>query len=192
MLLPQAELTLNHLLTARCNPNLSAHAYINGMHDFNKVPLAPPGTKVIIHQKIGTHNSWSYRGKPAWYIGPAQIIIGALNNVFLPETRQEVIVDTLTFIPTKVAFPTYDVSMHLKTAIDKIIKLLMISPTRNIYPINTTHQAVVQTALKNVATLLGAKTLNLEVQEPKLHASPKCLPCGSQTSLIFKLWHAIF
>ena len=169
-LLPQAELTLNHLRTARCNPNLSAHAYINGMHDFNKVPLAPPGTKVIIHQKIGARNSWSYRGKSAWYIGPAPNHYRCF-KCFVPETRQEVIVDTLTFIPTKVAFPTYDVNMHLKTAIDKIIKLLTISPSNN-HPINNTHQTIVQTALKNVATLLGTKTLSLDLPKPKSPTAP--------------------
>ena len=41
-LLPQAEMTLNHLCTARCNPNLSAYTYIYGLNDFNKVPLPPP------------------------------------------------------------------------------------------------------------------------------------------------------
>ena len=48
-LIPQAELTLNLLRTSRINPNLSAWAYVNGIHDFNKSPLAPPGTKVVMH-----------------------------------------------------------------------------------------------------------------------------------------------
>ena len=48
-LLEQAELTLNLLHTSRYNPRLSAHAYLHGVHDFNREPLAPPGTKVIIH-----------------------------------------------------------------------------------------------------------------------------------------------
>ena len=41
-LLFQAELTLNVLRSSRVNPKL---------YDFNKTPLAPPGTKVIVHLK---------------------------------------------------------------------------------------------------------------------------------------------
>ena len=41
-LIPQAELTINLLRNSRVNPSLSACAYLFGMHDFNKVPLAPP------------------------------------------------------------------------------------------------------------------------------------------------------
>ena len=50
-LLPQAELTLNLLRSSRVNPHLSAHAYLNGFYDFAKCPMAPPGTKVVIHDK---------------------------------------------------------------------------------------------------------------------------------------------
>ena len=36
-LLPQAEMTLNLLRNCRVNPNLSAWAYLNGPHDFNRL-----------------------------------------------------------------------------------------------------------------------------------------------------------
>ena len=42
-LLRQCELTLNLLRTSRVNTKLSAWAYLNGVFDFNKTPLAPPG-----------------------------------------------------------------------------------------------------------------------------------------------------
>jgi hypothetical protein len=49
--IPQAVITLNLLRQSRINPKLSAHAQMNGLFDNNKTPLAPPGTKVIIHKK---------------------------------------------------------------------------------------------------------------------------------------------
>ena len=70
-LLSQAELTLNLLRNARCNHRLSAWAYLNGNHDFNRHPLAPPGTKNIIHLKPSNRPSWSFYGRMGWYIGPA-------------------------------------------------------------------------------------------------------------------------
>ena len=70
-LLEQALLTLNLLRTSRINPNLSAHAYLFGNHNFNKVPLVPPGTKIVVHNKPGTQASWAFHGDDAWSIGPA-------------------------------------------------------------------------------------------------------------------------
>ena len=49
-LLPQAELTLNLLRTSRINKNLSAYAQLDGMFDYNKTPLAPPGTRVLLFE----------------------------------------------------------------------------------------------------------------------------------------------
>ena len=46
----QATQTLNLLRPARLNPRLSAEAYLNGAFDYNKTPLAPPGTKVLVHK----------------------------------------------------------------------------------------------------------------------------------------------
>ena len=48
-LLKQSEMTLNLLRPARCYPKRSAYAYFEGQHDYNKVPLASPGTRVIIN-----------------------------------------------------------------------------------------------------------------------------------------------
>ena len=50
-LLPQAEITLNLLRNSRVHPQLSAYTHLHGPFDFNKTPMAPPGTKVIIHEK---------------------------------------------------------------------------------------------------------------------------------------------
>ena len=50
-LLPQSIVTLNLLRPSRINPNLSAHAQLHGLFDFNATPFAPPGTKVIVHLK---------------------------------------------------------------------------------------------------------------------------------------------
>jgi hypothetical protein len=49
--LPQCLITLNLLRRSRINPQLSAQAHMHGTFDFNCTPLAPPGTKVLIHEK---------------------------------------------------------------------------------------------------------------------------------------------
>ena len=70
-LLPQAELTLNLLRPSRLNPKLSAHAQLEGAFDFNRTPLAPPGTRVIVHEKPNQRRTWAPHGIDGWYIGPA-------------------------------------------------------------------------------------------------------------------------
>jgi hypothetical protein len=49
-LLPQATITLNLLRKSIIKPRISAYAQLNGRFDFNRVPLAPPGTRVIAHE----------------------------------------------------------------------------------------------------------------------------------------------
>ena len=58
-LLPQAELTLNLLRPSRLNPNLSAYAQLEGAFDFTRTPLAPPGTRVIVHEKPTQRRTWA-------------------------------------------------------------------------------------------------------------------------------------
>jgi hypothetical protein len=45
-LLPQVELTCNLLRPANANPNVSAHHYLYGNHDYNRMPLHPMGCAV--------------------------------------------------------------------------------------------------------------------------------------------------
>jgi hypothetical protein len=50
-LFPQAEMTLNLLRTSRQHPQLSAAAHYHGLIDYNKKDFAPPGCKIIAHEK---------------------------------------------------------------------------------------------------------------------------------------------
>jgi hypothetical protein len=50
-LLPQALITLNLLRSSRLNLRLSAYEHLEFTFDFNRTPLAPPGTKVVFHEK---------------------------------------------------------------------------------------------------------------------------------------------
>ena len=70
-IIPQAELTLNLLRKSRLNPKLSTWAYLFGNFDFNKSPLLPLGTKIILHTKPGKRASWDFHGEQGYYIGPA-------------------------------------------------------------------------------------------------------------------------
>ena len=70
-LLDQATITLNLLRQSRVNPKLSAYAYLFGNYAFNCFPMAPPVTRVVVHDKPNQRASWAHHGTPDWYIGPS-------------------------------------------------------------------------------------------------------------------------
>jgi len=56
-IIDQYGLTLNLLRNSRVDPNLSAWAYLFDNHNFNKVSLVPPVTKVLVHNKLSNRKT---------------------------------------------------------------------------------------------------------------------------------------
>ena len=88
---------------------ISAYAYIFGNFDFNKTPLAPPGTKMAVHVKPDKRPSLGYHVVLGYYVGPA------LNHYqcfkcYIPKTGGIRIADTVKFLPHDTTFPA--VTMH--------------------------------------------------------------------------------
>jgi hypothetical protein len=73
-LLPQAEVTLNLLDKSRQHPQLSAAAHYHGMVDYNKTSFAPPGCKIIAHEKPAKRQTWAPHGKFGYSLGPAMLL----------------------------------------------------------------------------------------------------------------------
>ena len=70
-LVPQAEITLNLMRTCRSNPAISAFEAVRGPFDINKTPIAPAGTRVVVHVKPLIRASWDAHGVEGFYVGPA-------------------------------------------------------------------------------------------------------------------------
>jgi hypothetical protein len=99
-LLPQAVITLNMLRTSRINPKLSAATHIYGQYDFNRAPMAPPGTRITAHETPIRRRTWAPHGQDGWYIGPA-LENYRFYTVYIKKTRGERIVETVEFFPEK-------------------------------------------------------------------------------------------
>jgi hypothetical protein len=69
-LLPQAEMTLNLLRTSRQHPQLSAADHYHGLIDYNNTSFAPPGCKIIAHEKPADHRTWAPHGQHGYSLGP--------------------------------------------------------------------------------------------------------------------------
>jgi hypothetical protein len=103
-ILPQAVIKLNMMRTSRMNPKLPAATHLFGQYDFNRAPMAPPGTRIIAHETPGRRRTWDPHGEDGWYIGPA------LENyrcytVYITKTRSNRIVETVEFSPHKFKLP---------------------------------------------------------------------------------------
>jgi hypothetical protein len=103
-ILPQAVMTLNMLRTSRINPKLSAATHIFGQYDFNRAPMAPPGTRIIAHETPGRRRTWAPHGQDGWYIGPA-LEHYRCYTVYITKTRSNRIVETVEFFPHKFTLP---------------------------------------------------------------------------------------
>jgi hypothetical protein len=95
-LLPQAEITLNLLLTSRLHPQLSAAAHFHGQIDYNKTAFVPLGCKIIAHEKPSQRRTWGPHDQPGYSLGPAIHHIRC-QDVYITSTASERIVDTLEF-----------------------------------------------------------------------------------------------
>ena len=74
---------------------------LEGAFDFNETPLAPPGSKVLVHEKPRVRKTWAPHGVEGWYIGPA-LEHYRCYKVYIHTTAAERIADTVQFFPEPV------------------------------------------------------------------------------------------
>jgi len=96
--------SLNLLRASRINPRLSAYAQLNGAFDYNATPMAPPGTRVLLHEKPSIRGSWALHGEEGWYVGPTKKHYRCY-TIHVNRTNSERIGDTVEFFPTHTTMP---------------------------------------------------------------------------------------
>jgi len=146
-LLPQAELTLNLLRGSRINPRLSAWAQLHGNFDFNRTPIAPPGIRVIIHEKPAVRQTWAPHGIDGWYLGPA-LRSYRCYTVWALDTQAQRITDTLTWLPSKIPMPTTSSLDYIQAGIADILHaLLNPSPNSPLAPLTDSQTLALKTLM---------------------------------------------
>jgi hypothetical protein len=90
--------------TSRLHPQLSAAAHFHGLLDYNKTSFAPPGCKIIAHEKPGNRRTWAPHGQYGYSLGPA-MHHHRCQNVYISSTASERIVDTLELFPHNYQIP---------------------------------------------------------------------------------------
>ena len=177
-LLPQAELTLNLLCLWRVNPRLSSYAYLFGHFDFNKTPLAPAGTKVLVHEKPKQQNSWDYHGIEGWYLGPSLDHYRCV-RCYLPSTGGVRDVDTVQFFPKRINFPTVTTEDMLIQSATGILTVLQTPPPSLVPKLH--YGDNVRNAIGQLARLLHRTVQRTKASSHKLPSLPHPSPLGAST-----------
>ena len=115
-LLPQTVMTLNMLRKSRINPTVSAYKYVNRKFDYNRMPLAPMGCAVQVHNSTNRRLTWAEHSLDGWYLKTSEEHYRC-HVVFIKKTRSERISDTVVFQHRYITNPTI-------TPEDKVVKAL--------------------------------------------------------------------
>jgi hypothetical protein len=94
----ESSLNLETASTALCRGAL------HGLVDYNKTAFAPPGCKIIAHEKPGKRRTWAPHGQHGYSLGPAMHHYRC-QNVYISATASERIVDTPEFFPHNYQMP---------------------------------------------------------------------------------------
>jgi hypothetical protein len=122
-IIKQAVMTLNMCRPSRINPKLSAYQQVWGNFDFNKTPLAPPGCKVVVHERAMERGAWACHGVGGYYIGPAMKHYRNYIS-YIPETKGIRTTNTIEFFPEKVDMPTTATTDCLARAAEDLAEIL--------------------------------------------------------------------
>jgi hypothetical protein len=171
-LIAQATTTLNLLRPARLNPRLSAEAHRNGAFDYNRTPLAPPGTKVLVHETPANRQTWAPHGVSGWYIGAAPEHYRC-HRMYITTTAAERIAKTVEFFPHDCAMPkTSSADNATQAALDLVDALENPSPAA---PFATIGQEQLH-AIRKLADIFCDTTSPAKNPQP---ASPRVTPSNS-------------
>jgi hypothetical protein len=125
-LLPQAVIALNMLSTSRINPKLSAATHIFGQYDFNRAPMAPPGTRIKAHETPSRRRTWAPHGQDGWHIGPA-LEHYQCYTVYIMKNREERVVKTVDSFSEKFKLP-FPSTQELATQAAKELSHTLLHP----------------------------------------------------------------
>jgi hypothetical protein len=97
---------------------------LEGTFDFNITPMAPPGTKIILHEKPLQRGSWDPHGVDGWHLGPAMEHYRCY-SVFTNGTQSERVSDTVEFFPQKTTVPymtATDIAIQAASDLVQVLK----------------------------------------------------------------------
>jgi len=123
--IPQVNITINLLRPYSPNQKISAyHGIHKAPYDFHGHPLAPVGTRVLIHESPDKRPTWAPHGLHGYYIGPALDHYRCF-NVYLPSTKSFRVTDTVAWFPAPLILPGSQPIEYVHSAINELHMALL-------------------------------------------------------------------
>ena len=160
--IPQAELTLNHLVSFKPDPTKSAYHGLHGhTWDFMAHPIAPFGIKVCIYVSTDERLTWDYHGLPGFYLGPASVHYRAF-RVYVTSTESERVAESLDWFPVPYKMPgaaAEDAILMILDDLEKAITGISTNLSQSDMSEGTTQmlgtEGIAKTVLKPIRTLMN-------------------------------------
>ena len=122
-LLTQVEITVNLLRQSNATPKVSAYAHLCGPFDYNKMPLAPIGCAVQVHEKTDKRGTWAYHSIDGWYLATSPEHY-CTHLCHIKQTRSERLTNTTQFTNKNITRPTITHADKVMEAIAECIKAI--------------------------------------------------------------------
>ena len=84
------------LRQSNATPTVSAYAHLCGPFDYNKMPLAPMGCAVQVHEKTDKRGTWAYHSVDGWYLSTSPENYRT-HRCHIKATKSERVLDTVNF-----------------------------------------------------------------------------------------------
>ena len=146
--MPQAGITLNLLRSSRRQQNLSAL-------DFNQSPLAPPGTRVVVHVTPAQRPNMGPHRVDGWYVGPS-IEHYRCHQCYILSTFGVRDALTINWFPHNVPFPKVTADEYLCQTANDMLTLIQ-DKTNHPIP-SLTYGSNVTNAYIQIAQILKRAT----------------------------------
>ena len=92
---------------------------LEGTFDYNKTPLAPSVTNIVVHEKPNKRASWASHNVDGWYLGPAMDHY-CCYCVYVINTRAECNSEIVDFLPQHTKVPGIDAINAATTAAQQL------------------------------------------------------------------------
>ena len=130
-LLAQAESMLNMLWLTNIATKILACAYMYGQHDFNKMPLAPMGCAVHMHNKPAVQKTWDDHASEGYYTETSREHYWCY-KIWTKKTRSIQSADTIVFKHQYITTPTVTKADAIVAMANKLTQVLQEETENNI------------------------------------------------------------
>ncbi len=173
-LLPQMVLTLNLLCQSNVALTVSAYQYVHGAFDYNRMPLAPMGCAVQVHESNERRGTWAVNAIHGWYLQTSPEHY-CCHIVYVKNTRSKRVSGSVHFKHKYITQPTLTPEDTVAKAIDDLTHALSeIRNTKGILQIK---------ALRNMDKLFNEQfTSTVKTTEPPQEIQPSPRVTFAKTS----------